>query len=238
MNAALQFPNGASDTKGPQSFDLLAMALAKAQLELKNPGFDSTNPHFRNKFASLAAVRNAVVPILAKHGISVLQSLTTSDGMIGCQTVLLHSSGQSLAFGPLYLPATKPDAQGYGSAATYARRYSLMAVAGVVGDDDDDANAATGKPAAADRYHHSDAAGDLSNVPQGMATDLSNRMAKALDADVDEDMKALKIYDIHSAVKNEHDLYIAAAELLPSKSRSAWKSYIKQAEKIGNATMR
>jgi hypothetical protein len=130
----------------------LATALAKAQAEMKNPGFDSTNPHFRNKFASLAAVRNAVVPILAKFGLSVVQDLTTSDkGEILCRTVLLHSSGQSLILGPLALPATKTDAQGYGSAATYARRYSLMAVAGVVGDDDDDANAATGKPAEAER---------------------------------------------------------------------------------------
>lgn len=130
----------------------LAKALSEAQAEMKNPGFDSTNPHFRNKFASLAAVRNAVVPVLSKHGLSIIQSLTTLEGAIACETILLHSSGQSMRFGPLALPATKPDAQGYGSAATYARRYSLMAVAGVVGDDDDDANAATGKPAAAERF--------------------------------------------------------------------------------------
>lgn len=216
----------------------IGAALAKAQGEMKNPGFDSTNPHFRNKFASLAAVRNAVVPVLAQHGISIVQSLTTADGMIGCETMLLHSSGQTLKFGPLYLPATKTDAQGYGSAATYARRYSLMAVAGVVGDDDDDANAATGKPAAADRIHRSDAAGDLSAVPDGMASDLASRMASALDADVDEGVKALRVYDIHMNVRNEHELYVAAAERLPAKSRSAWKTYIKQAEKIGTADLR
>ncbi len=218
--------------------ETLAGALAKAQGELKNPAFDSTNPHFRNKFASLASVRNAVVPILAKHGLSVIQNLTTVDGSIACETILLHASGQEMRFGPLALPASKPDAQGYGSAATYARRYSLMAVAGVVGDDDDDANAATGKPEASDRIHHSDAAGDLSRVPQGMATDLSLRMAKALEADVEENVKALKVYDIHMNVRNESELYIAAAELLPSKSRAAWKSYIKMAEKVGNETLR
>jgi hypothetical protein len=121
----------------------LAGALAKAQAEIQNPKFDSVNPHFKNKFASLAAVRNAIVPVFAKHGLSVLQNLTTTaDHCIACETILLHSSGQSMRFGPLPMPASKPDAQGYGSAATYARRYSLLGVAGVAGEPDDDGNAA------------------------------------------------------------------------------------------------
>lgn len=120
----------------------IAAALAKAQTEMGNPAFDSQNPHFRSKFASLAAVRNAVIPVLAKHGIACVQNITTGDNTILCTTTLLHSSGQAIAFGPLTLPVAKADAQGFGSAATYARRYALMAVAGVVGDDDDDGNAA------------------------------------------------------------------------------------------------
>lgn len=120
----------------------IAKALAEAQGEMKNPTFDSTNPHFKNKFASLASVRNATVPVLAKHGIAVVQDLVTTDGAISCTTRLFHTSGQTLTFGPLAMPATKPDAQGLGSAATYAKRYALMAVCGVVGDEDDDGNAA------------------------------------------------------------------------------------------------
>lgn len=127
----------------------LAAALAKAQVEMSNPKFDKTNPHFKNKFASLAAVRDAVIPILAKHGIACVQDLVDVDGGVACMTRLYHSSGQVLAFGPLRMPVSKPDAQGFGSAATYARRYHLMAVANVVGDEDDDANQATGKPALA-----------------------------------------------------------------------------------------
>lgn len=121
----------------------LAASLAAAQVEMKNPGFDAANPHFRNKFASLAAVRNAVVPVLAKHGISLTQDITTVDGGIACRTILTHASGQQMVFGPLVLPPTKADAQGFGSAATYARRYSMMAVAAVVGDEDDDGNGAS-----------------------------------------------------------------------------------------------
>lgn len=127
----------------------IGAALAKAQAEMSNPKFDKTNPHFRNKFASLAAVRDAVVPVLAKHGISCLQDLRNVTGGVACSTILLHTSGQSITFGPLEMPVSKNDAQGFGSAATYARRYHLMAVANVVGDEDDDANSATGKPAAA-----------------------------------------------------------------------------------------
>lgn len=120
----------------------IAKAFAAAQAELQNPAFDSTNPHFKSKFASLATVRNTVIPVLAKHGIALVQELQTVDGGVSCTTHLYHESGESLHFGPLTIPATKSDAHGYGSAATYSRRYSLMAVAGVVGDDDDDANAA------------------------------------------------------------------------------------------------
>lgn len=126
-----------------ESTPKLAAALVRAQAKLKNPAFDSTNPHFRSKFASLAAVRAAVVPVLAEHGIAVVQNLVTNEAGVGCETILMHESGESLRLGPLYLPAAKHDPQGFGSCATYCRRYSLMAVAGVVGDEDDDANAGT-----------------------------------------------------------------------------------------------
>lgn len=125
--------------------DQFAAAMAAAQCEMNNPVFDSQNPHFKSRFASLAAVRNAVIPVLAKHGIACTQDIRAEGDGISCTTILIHSSGQRAIFGPLVIPATKSDAQGFGSAATYARRYSLMAVAGVVGDADDDAEAAVGR---------------------------------------------------------------------------------------------
>lgn len=121
----------------------IAEALAKAQAEMKNPALDSVNPHFKSKFANLASVRNAVVPVLAKHGLSIWQDLTNTDRGVACRTIITHSSGQQVTFGPLEMPAMKLDAQGLGSAATYARRYSLMAALCIVGDEDDDANAAS-----------------------------------------------------------------------------------------------
>ena len=121
----------------------LNKALAAARAEIENPHFDSVNPHFKNKFASLKAVINAVVPTLAKHGIALVQDLQTLEGGIGCFTHLLHESGEEKVFGPFIIPHTKPDAQGFASASTYARRYHLMGVASVVGDQDDDGEAAS-----------------------------------------------------------------------------------------------
>jgi hypothetical protein len=118
-------------------------AFADAQKEMQNPVFDAANPHFKSKFASLAAVRNAVIPCFARHGIAVAQDVTSVEAGVSCVTILMHESGQEKSFGPLILPVAKNDAQGFGSASTYARRYTLQSVAGVVGDDDDDGNAAT-----------------------------------------------------------------------------------------------
>jgi hypothetical protein len=125
----------------------IAAALAEAQLEIQNPPLDSTNPHFKSKFASLPGVRNAIVPIMAKYGIAVTQDLKNVPGGVACTTVLTHVSGEQMTFGPLDMPATKQDAQGLGSAATYARRYGLLAAACVAGEQDDDGNAATEKAA-------------------------------------------------------------------------------------------
>jgi hypothetical protein len=120
----------------------LAAALVKAQAELKNPAFDSTNPHFKSKFASLAAVREAVLPVLNKHGLAITQFPVSADEHSGVHNLLMHVSGEWIEEACL-LPLDKNNAQGAGSAVTYARRYSLQAIAGVVADEDDDANAAS-----------------------------------------------------------------------------------------------
>jgi hypothetical protein len=205
----------------------LAKALAEAQAEMTNPGFDSQNPHFRSKFASLASVRNAVVPVLSKHGICMMQDLQTRESSIACTTILMHESGQSMTFGPLVMPATKPDAQGFGSAATYARRYSLMAVCGVVGDDDDDANAATGKPAP---FVHSPRSDEPSSAVPAKVQAVVSRMLDVMDADLEEIPMALAAFKIHDEVKAEHDLYMDASERLSPKQRASWKKLINLAK--------
>jgi len=119
----------------------IAAALAKAQAEMGKALKDSENPHFKSKYADLAAVVDACLPALNKHGIAVIQPFVSSDFGNAVKTVLIHESGEALECSiPLILG--KNDMQGMGAAITYARRYGLMAMAGVAPDDDDDANKA------------------------------------------------------------------------------------------------
>jgi hypothetical protein len=122
-----------------------AMALAFAKIEGAVKG--KTNPAFRSKYADLSSVVDAVKPALAEHGLWFRQVTHPADGGVCVETVIHHSSGESLACGPLFVPASKQDAQGFGSALTYCRRYSLMAAFGVPAEDDDGNAAVASKPA-------------------------------------------------------------------------------------------
>ena len=125
----------------------LFSALAAAQAEMGPALKDATNPHFRSKYADLASVQAACLPALNAHGIAVMQPPVEIDGQRYVKTVLAHESGErEECLVPLIV--AKNDMQGYGSAVTYARRYGLMAMAGVA-PDDDDGNAAV---AAAPRH--------------------------------------------------------------------------------------
>lgn len=118
----------------------LAAALAKAQAAIKPAIKDSTNPHFRSKYADLGAVWAACRDALTSNGLSVVQMpVNHQEGYAALRTMLLHASGQWLAT-TVSARLTKDDAQGLGSALTYLRRYSLAAVVGVVADEDDDGN--------------------------------------------------------------------------------------------------
>ena len=109
----------------------LAAALAKAQAEIRPAVKDSENPHFRSRYADLAAVWEACRTALTGNGLAVVQLPQVSErGTVAVETVLLHESGEFIA-GTIEIPLAKPDAQGIGSAVTYARRYSLAAVVGI-----------------------------------------------------------------------------------------------------------
>jgi hypothetical protein len=132
-----------------ESIATLAAALVKAQAELPAVTKDATNPHFRNKYASLDAIVAAVQPVLAKHDLAVVQSATTpSDGgaALTVETLLLHKSGEWMA-NSVVVPMVKIDPQGAGGALTYGRRYGLSALLSLATEEDDDGNVAS-RPAA------------------------------------------------------------------------------------------
>lgn len=128
-----------------ESIEKLATALSKAQSQIKGAVEDSQNPHFRSKYASLQSVIDVARDPLAANGLAVTQLLTEGGtAHVSMETVLMHSSGQWIS-STFHVPVTKQDAQGYGSACTYARRYSYMSIIGIA-PIDDDGNAAVEKP--------------------------------------------------------------------------------------------
>ncbi len=131
----------------PMTFGKIASALVKAQKAFGPALKTSSNPHFRSRYADLSACVEAVIDALNDNGIAMMQRVTPSDNGVIVETVLIHESGETITNGQLHVPATKHDAQGYGSALTYARRYSLMAACGIA-PEDDDGNAASKRPAA------------------------------------------------------------------------------------------
>lgn len=134
-----------------ESITKLAAALAKFQADVKNPKNTDTNPQFRSKYAPLDVVINTVKPVLAANGLSFSQSTGSEGENVIIKTLIIHESGEWIETDPLVLPAYQIkgggvkefNAQGAGSAITYARRYSLSAALGLSSEDDDDGNAAS-----------------------------------------------------------------------------------------------
>lgn len=124
-----------------EQIDKLTAALAKAQATMENATLNKVNPHFRSKYADLAAIFDAVRKPLASQGITVTQTTELRDNSFLLVTTLAHAGQWIRSEYPLPSNA-KP--QELGSALTYARRYSLSAITGIAADEDDDANAAQG----------------------------------------------------------------------------------------------
>lgn len=121
----------------------LDAALAKAQGELKPAAMTKTNPAFGNrKYADLADIWEAARPVLSKHGIAVTQwPVHSGDTRLHVVTRLACEGEWLMA--RFSMPVERPNAHGVGSAATYAKRFSLCAVLGIVGEEDDDGNDAS-----------------------------------------------------------------------------------------------
>lgn len=101
---------------------------------------DGKNPHFRSDYMTLDGILNTVKPILKNVGIVILQSIDDDSGLIRCTTRLIHTSGEYVECDSI-VHADKMTPQGYGSAITYARRYSITTALGIA-EADDDGNAA------------------------------------------------------------------------------------------------
>lgn len=144
----------------------LAASMAAAFAKIEAATKSANNPHFKSKYADLGAVIDAVKPPLIEHGLFFTQRCHPAEGGVCVETVLHHAGGEELSLGELFVPANKQDAQGFGSALTYARRYGLMTAFGVPAEDDDGNAASRSAPkASAERIND-----DQLGVLQGYAS--------------------------------------------------------------------
>jgi len=142
-------------------------ALAKAQGEMQTAKKDQANPFFKSNYADLSSCWEAIRAPFSKYGLSIIQvpligesfsskatykdkqgntkTYDVNGKTVIIKTVLGHLSGQFMS-SVVEVQPTKTDPQGFGSAMTYARRYGLMAIAGIAPDDDDGNAASNTKP--------------------------------------------------------------------------------------------
>lgn len=130
--------------------DEIFKALNNFRTKLKQPKKDKTNPFFKSNYVDLSGVTKAVDEALEDTGLAFFQNPVKSEtpNQVGIETIITHSSGQFIEFDPFVVPVGgKHDAQAFGSAKTYASRYSLATAFGVTDSVDDDGNATqTAKP--------------------------------------------------------------------------------------------
>ena len=151
------------------------------------------NPHFKNKYVSLDSLMPQILPLLNKHKIVLVQSPTTVDGEPALRTLLVHAPSGDRFEDTMKLILEKANSQGQGSAITYARRYALMAVLGLVADVDDDAQAASKGPsvAAMKREVYAQAQDALDKAEPTLA-----EVAKHFDVEVEDLQKAATLKKI------------------------------------------
>jgi hypothetical protein len=125
--------------KMSENINEISKAVSTAQGEMSHASKSTVNPFFKSTYSTLTQVWDAIREPLSKNNISVFQDVITNQTGISVTTLLSHSSGQWMEFGPLEITLVKKDAQSIGSATSYAKRYALSAAIGVVsGEDDDD----------------------------------------------------------------------------------------------------
>lgn len=207
-----------------ESIKELVTALAKAQAIMSGAKKDTDNTFFKSRYADLASCWDAARACLPANGLSVVQTTRPSDkDEVIVITRLFHDSGEWIE-GELTLPVVKADAQGFGSALTYARRYGLCAIVGIAPEDDDANAAAKAKPDARPNTATQVAVDALAGLPPARQVELRDQ-AKSI----------IHIHSIKGDVLGyvdsqdyDTEAELAVWSLLPANVRAA----IKEAKRI------
>jgi hypothetical protein len=205
----------------------IAKAFVAAQQGFSPALKDSNNPFFKSKYADLSTCVKAVIDALHENGIGLIQTCHESESGVIVETVFIHTSGETINCGKLHVPAAKNDPQGYGSALTYARRYSLMAACGIAPEDDDGNAATRPKPTAAPQppkeSGKSIGAADFEKLHPDRQLQI-RELATEIIAEYDL-YGAERAYDMYSEAKDAMDLIEEQTALrgqLPSPIRTAF----------------
>lgn len=180
-----------------ESIKEIATALSKAQGVMEGAKKDSENPHFKSKYADLAAVWEACRKPLSDNGLSVVQFIEGGPDILTVITRLMHDSGEFLESSLTIKPVALTP-QGLGSAATYGRRYSLMALVGIAADDDD-GNAASQAPQTVKPQQQR-------AQQQQQAPAQEQKQAATLNLITDSKKKALELAGEINAIQQEYGL--------------------------------
>ena len=183
--------------KSSELINELAAALCKAQGEMGGAVKDSSNPFFKSSYADLTSVIKAIKQPFADNGLSYTQFPVNDENGVGVSTRLMHVSGQWLEM-EYTLPMVKKDPQAAGSCISYARRYSLQAMAGIPTAEDDAESAML-------RGDHKNPLGD----------DQSAHIKQLLEetgTDVAKFCKWLKVSSVDNVLAIHYDRAVAALE--------------------------
>jgi hypothetical protein len=193
--------------EGPSEFDLgylaateertdkvgseLAMALVKAQETMPSVHKDAANPYFKSKYATLAACVEAARTVLAECRLAVVQFPISEGDQIGLRTLVVHESGEYLEDRMLMKNQKPGDAQYFGSAITYFRRYAFCSALGIVADDDDDGNKAITTYTATDEQKKV-----LASYCEKLGMKLTKeKLREVSDWVIEHDVKMVKLFD-------------------------------------------
>jgi hypothetical protein len=212
-------------------------AMSRVQAQLKPVFRDAMNNQTNSPYARLESISDAITPIITAEGFSLSFDTAESPKADHIRIVcsVMHSAGHSepkhldLALDNVGLKgnANKTPVQGTGSTISYGRRYLKCMVFDVVlTNEDNDGQYQDPAP------RHETKGDSLNVVPVDVARAKAVEMIAVMDLDVEENVKALKVYDLHDALCKDNDLYIAASHQMDSKMRGAWKKYVTEAKRM------
>jgi hypothetical protein len=204
----------------------IASALLKAQRGFAPALKNSNNPFYKSKYVDLASCIDCVIDSLNNNGIMLMQPTHETQSGVLVETLFIHESGEMLSGGKLHVPAAKEDPQGYGSALTYARRYSLMAACGIAPEDDDGNLASKVKATTITPTQ-----GAIDNLPADIVETLREYAAEVVDLVTKQ--KTSEAYDFLESKNLDADQKTALWEIMKpnSKERAALKAIGEQRRK-------